>query len=156
MKPYLFLIAILLTISIISCKIQPETPAASSKSTKLIVSLKKSGCSGECPAFMFELFGDKTVKYNGVRYVARIGEFTGEIDSEMYNRIIDILNTNNLQEYEEVYKRKNVLDLSTTTLIYENKKIVYEFSQAPESLRQVTDQLVNMIDQIKLKSISDH
>jgi len=63
--------------------------AAAHKVTE--ISLERTPCFGGCPVYTVTFSSDGTVKFKGVRYVDKIGDYEGRVDPEEFVRLAKAL-----------------------------------------------------------------
>jgi len=65
------------------------------------VTLSKGACMGACPTYSGTVYGDAHVTYNGKQHVQRMGEYAGEISTELLCRLKTALTENGFMELDE-------------------------------------------------------
>lgn len=111
-------IMVLLITLLISCSSVKEINKLTVNSA-LKIALKKGACFGTCPIYQIRLFEDRSVKYNGIRFVESQGTFEWYMDKSDFNKVTKLLQTKELSSSGEYNMRAQDLPL-TSLSIYSN------------------------------------
>ena len=106
--------------------------------------ITKGSCHGKCPQYELNIYADKSVTYNGIRFVDIIGEkkiTLSEIDYETLTGACFAVNLNNLgNEYVSPAR-----DLQLTTFKFRAKQIRYHTGKAPGELVSLVDVIESIV-----------
>lgn len=141
----LFLVVILATTSV---SILGQGTASS-----VVISLQRTQCYGNCPAFKFDLYSDYTVSYQGVAHVERIGNWSSTITNGQFQYITGQFDKTNFFEFADQYY-KDISDGPTTYVSYSkggNTKKVMDYHGAPEKLKKLEEKVEALIAVIQWK-----
>ncbi len=119
----------------ISCKSSKRPPA----SEVPIIMMEKTACMGECPAFKFEVYLDKTAKYHGKAHVSNIGEFSATLTNEQLDYLENSFAEAGYFKFANVYSAA-MSDLPTTYLYYNNGEQglkITDYYGAPQELKDL-------------------
>lgn len=65
------------------------------------ITLERFGCYGTCPVYKIKLNIDGTVKYTGIKYVDKIGKYSGELFLLRYGKLCYMIDEY-LEKYNEI------------------------------------------------------
>ncbi len=101
-----------------SCSIfEKKIPTSSS-----LISMKRTPCYGTCPQYQVTIFSNGSIKYEGKRYVDKIGCFHSKLSKKKIENIISLVNKINYFKLDSEYL-SNVTDLpSVVTQVSINGK----------------------------------
>ena len=126
----------------------------------LLVSLKRTPCFGSCPAYSVEIFKDGRVKYNGVGYVKRLGNFTATASAAFIVDIQKRAESMNYMKLSDKYPLNHVeiADLPTTISYIrignEGKMIANNFD-APKELVEFERWLEKQVEGLKWEAVKE-
>ena len=123
----------------------------------LIAKLKRTPCFGKCSVFTVELFNDGLVKYNGIAFVERKGNFTAKASPEFIKQIQDKALVVKYLSFENKYPIAPVAiaDLPTTTTyirIGEASKQILNNFDAPRELIDFENWLEKEFNKLEWKA----
>lgn len=75
-----------------------------------LVKMRKTPCFGKCPYFEVVIFNDGSIKYEGFKFVDKIGLYSSEINKKKVAHIEDYIRRLDFFSFDEVYDAK-VTDL---------------------------------------------
>ena len=122
-----------------------------------IISLTKTPCFGQCPAYKFEVFKDGSATYTGEYFVDMIGKWTTKIDPQKLDSLLQAFETSNFFEFKERYYTE-VTDLPTTYLFFndgERSKKIMDYYGAPSALKALESKIEQFITELSWKKIED-
>lgn len=131
--------------------------ASEQDASYLVISLSKTQCFGQCPAFEFEVYSDLTAKYKGTAHVDLIGEWTTKLSSEQYHNLIQEFEQRNFFGFSDRYYQA-VTDLPTTYISYsdgEKEKKIMDYYGAPEELKKLETKVEEFITHLKWEKITN-
>ena len=120
-----------------------------SGNSQLILKLKKTPCFGECPVFEFQLFNNQTAFYKGTIFVEKIGEFACTLSDEDFKELKNLIDSLKITQLNKEYIDRQILDLPSTIISLEGKKIEYQQHLAPENLLSFTNNIELIMDNLK-------
>jgi hypothetical protein len=120
----------------------------------LIAKIKRTPCFGKCPVFTIELFNNGVVKYTGMAYVERKGNFTAKVSPEFIKNIQDKALSIKYLSLENKYPIAPVViaDLPTTTTyirIGNEGKLINDNFDAPKELIEFESWLEHAFDKVE-------
>ena len=77
---------------------------------KPLVKMRKTPCFGKCPYFEVSIFDDGLIKYEGFKFVDRIGLYSSKINKKQVALIEDFIRRIDFFSFDEVYDAR-VTDL---------------------------------------------
>ncbi|MCS6896224.1 MAG: DUF6438 domain-containing protein [Bacteroidia bacterium] len=105
-------------------------------SDTLYISIARTGCYGRCPIDKVELLPDGTVRYEGQRFVSRVGVYIRHLTDKEIVKARQLLLEGRFDTYQEVYDNPHVSDLPSLILTYQadkkSKRIVCRMQCPPE------------------------
>ena len=95
----------------------PKVTVPEGTDVNLVAKIKRTPCFGKCPVFTVELYNNGTVKYNGVAFVEKKGNFVAKANSELVQQIQSKALSIKYLSFENKYPIAPVAiaDLPTTT-----------------------------------------
>ena len=141
----IFMISVLLVI-FISCTPQPnewETGQFPDNLKSAIIKMERTACYGTCPVYSLAIYGNGTVIYNGDRFVNVTGKQVSQISQEKFKQLVREFYSIGYFSLSDEYT-SSVTDLpSTKTSIQISgiKKSVYDYSNAPQKLRNLEKEI---------------
>ncbi|MCX7605818.1 MAG: DUF6438 domain-containing protein [Bacteroidia bacterium] len=99
-----------------SKKAQSQTHTSSE--TALYIKVARTPCFGRCPIDVVELLPDGTVRYEGERFVSRLGVYTRRLSAAERKEAERILRESSFHQYAEVYDNPGITDLPSLILVY--------------------------------------
>jgi hypothetical protein len=127
--------------------VQYRTPVTSDPSlNNLLITLERTACFGTCPSYSLAIYGNGTVQYQGLYFVAVKGNQTATISPEDVQMLLNRANEIGYFDLEDEYSGP-VTDLPTyitSITVNDTTKRIVDYAGAPDSLRQFE----NMIDEI--------
>ena len=142
----------------------PQTTAKGSNTegvdVNLIAKIKRTPCFGKCPVFTVELFNNGLVKYNGIAFVERKGNFTAKASPEFIKQIQDKALAIKYLSFENKYPISPVAiaDLPTTTTyirIGEASKQILDNFDAPRELIDFENWLEKEFNKLEWKAAGE-
>lgn len=144
MLKLLYAAGLLLTLSVKECssKKAKQTAASSSASpSQIYIRIQRTGCYGRCPIDKVELLPDGTVRYEGERFVPRLGVYTRQLSPDELKRAEQLLKEGQFDQYETVYDNPGISDLPSLILTYRlegrEKSITCRTGCPPELPKQI-------------------
>ncbi len=120
----------------------------------LVAKIQRTPCYGKCPVFTIELYKDGLVKYNGMAYVERKGNFTAKVNTEFIKNIQDKALSIKYLSFENKYPIApvTIADLPTTTTymrIGDEGKLITDNFDAPKNLIEFENWLAHAFDKLE-------
>lgn len=127
------------TISSTTTTATPTKPIEPKVDNNLMVSLQRTPCFGQCPAFKIQLFTDGKVVYEGKAYCKRIGTHKATASPELIKVIQQKANEIKYLSLNEKYPKGEsmITDIPTTVSyikIGSDSKMIYNNYDAPTEL----------------------
>jgi hypothetical protein len=119
--------------------------------------MKKTACYGTCPVYRLQIYSDLTVTLKGERHIDYIGDYVAIIEKEKLASLRDQFRKADFFSFEKEYK-KAISDLPTTYVYFEdegNTKEVMDYSGAPQSLRDLEEELAKLLEVLEWKQVED-
>ncbi|MEN3040949.1 MAG: DUF6438 domain-containing protein [Bacteroidia bacterium] len=105
-------------------------------SDTLYIAINRTGCYGRCPIDKVELLPDGTVKYEGQRFVSRMGIYVRRLSDKEIEKVRRMLIEGKFDVYQEVYDNPHITDLPSLILTYQmgsrKKRILCRMDCPPE------------------------
>ena len=86
-------------------------------SDSLLIRIELGACFGRCPIEKFSIFADGSFKYEGVKFVNKIGLYEGSIKAKEVDEIYTLMGNLKIDEYPEKFGY-GVSDISTKAIIF--------------------------------------
>lgn len=139
-----------------------EVPTSSEQPTErtFFASIVRTACFGTCPIYNMTIYSDGYVEYNGIRFVPKLGEQTGQIPVDQLQHFVDKANEIEFMEMEDEYDSP-ITDLpsATTTIVLNGKKkSVRRRHNYPQRILQfevLFDDLIETVEWTPVKPPSD-
>ncbi|HET8859830.1 DUF6438 domain-containing protein [Marivirga sp.] len=116
---------------------------------EVIFSLKTTSCMGECPVFEMELYGDKTLVFNGKQHTEVSGEQQKTLTDEQFEALLGIIESADWPGLDDEYK-STMLDLPTQNFKYNRngiQKSVIKYGTAPKSINNMSDIILTFVEE---------
>ena len=109
------------------------------------IGIERSGCYGTCPIYTFIAKSDGTVRYKGVKYVERQGEFSGTIPVWYFHELARFIRDAHYMELEDGYTRMVTDNPTTYTTVVMNgkRKTISNYANAGPTKLWAIEQLVD-------------
>lgn len=125
---------------------------------RLIASIRRTGCRGQCPAYEAKVFSNDSVSYNGIVFVEREGLYEAQADSAWTKAILDKAFKINYFELRDTYPEsgKLILDLpSVITSLHLNttEKTIKNNYDAPEALTEFEAFFEAQLEQLRWSKV---
>ena len=136
----------MLSSCIIPAKMQQE---------KFILSIEKLRCMGDCPVFSLKIYENGFILYDGKMFVSPRGEYYGKISKKELDKLKGKFLENGYFDFKDFYKAQG-MDLQTTYIYFSHKgqgKIIRDYSNPPEELRELEDLLTGLIKTVKWRAV---
>lgn len=149
MKKSTLLIAPILILSF-ACANSKKTGASSNKSQNYIT-YQRGACFGTCPMDQITFFENGDVKYNGKRFVERIGEHEGKVEKDSVTTWLKEFNDLKFFELDSIYDA-GIADLPTFKMVMSyNGQIDSTQATAsyPDNLREIFKRLNTFYKQVE-------
>ena len=92
------------------------------QTSNIFLSMKRTPCYGTCPQYQVTIFSNGLIKYEGKRFVDKIGCFHSKLSRKKIENIVSLVNKINYFKLDSVYS-SNVTDLpSVVTEVLVNRK----------------------------------
>ena len=120
---------------------------------KLVLSLTKTRCMGECPAFKFELYNNHEASYKGEAFVPLLGEWSAKLTPEQYSYVVKQFTESSFFEMEDRYYQE-ITDLPSTYLYYadgEREKKILDYYGAPPELKALEKTVDDLNEKLNWK-----
>ncbi len=122
----------------------------------VLISLKKTVCFGECPAYSVQFYKDGTVLYEGIENVDRIGKFKGKLEMSQINEILVSANEMGYFNLDPKYDNEYVSDMPTATTYLDykgkQKKVICRF-ECDKNLIKINKLIENLTNSMSMKKI---
>ena len=132
---------------LVSCKSQKTINQTNADQVNPIITLSKSSCFGKCKVYNLKVYEDRTVIYEGVKNVERIGIFKSIISEHDYNSLINLFESVNFQDLNPTYLT-GVRDKQKMTLGYSQKEVKYQNRAASKELKEITKKIESITEQM--------
>lgn len=150
MKLNYFLILAILFFSCSSNKNNTNT-------NQVLISYESGSCYGRCEVFVVKINYNKTIEYEGLKNVERIGKYRAIISVNDFNEIEKLISKVDFKSIDSVYT-SNSTDLHLRILNLkqknQNKKILL-FDNVPFEMKQIEREVYKIIEVYKSKFIKE-
>lgn len=133
-------------LTVMSC-----TLSAQESEPSVVISLQKTQCFGNCPAFKFEIYSDLRAKYSGTAHVEHLGDWSATLTNEQHQNILKEFEESDFFQFDDRYYQE-ISDLPTTYVTYsdgDKVKKVMDYYGAPEKLKQIEAKVEQLIEQLE-------
>lgn len=150
MKYTIIIIILVFSVSLflLACKSKKPIIKTNSQLANPIIALYKSNCFGKCKVYNLKIYKDRTVIYEGIKNVEKIGIFNSVITDVEYQSLINLFEGANFQNLEPTYLT-GVRDKQKITLEYFQKEVQYQNRAASEELKLITKKIEIIAAKIK-------
>lgn len=150
MKKYIYLFVLLFFVSCNPGKniISPES---------LVMAYEKTGCYGNCPVYKIWVFNSGNVFFEGIEHVENTGMYKAKLSTAQLSSLRNKFSETDFYSFENQYINPNVKDIPTTFIYYsDNKrdKLVQDYYDAPEKLKELEDFIENTLLDLNYRSIN--
>jgi hypothetical protein len=123
MTKAIWLSAFLLSLSLRECGKKapsPATPSSPSQKpqTDLYIRIERTPCYGRCPIDKVELFPNGQIRYEGQRFVPRLGVYNRTASAKELSEIEKALQEAKFEQYAELYDNPGISDLPSLVIEY--------------------------------------
>ncbi len=125
------IIGIITLFTMISCGIYTKK-----NQVHTVFKIERTPCFGKCPVYKLELFDNKTITYDGIKNVKRIGKEDIQLTDEQYNNFIQQISSLPFADYKLQYG-KEIRDVALIYVTYKGKRIQMTQGKVPEKLNKV-------------------
>ncbi|MGM0579522.1 MAG: DUF6438 domain-containing protein [Bacteroidota bacterium] len=146
MYRFSFLIILIFSFAIISCQ---SNKNMTSENAEVVFSLKTTPCIGECPVYELNLYGDKTLVFEGKEHTSLEGSHKKELSDEQFDKLMGIVETANWDNLEPSYK-SNMNNSPTQNFSYNRNglsKNVSKEGNEPEELSNMSKLILTFIEE---------
>lgn len=118
-----------------------------------LVSYESGSCYGKCEVFIFKINYNKTIEYEGLKNVEKIGKYTAKISDSDFNEIEKLISKVDLMSIDSVYTSNSTdLHLRILTLNKKNQhKKILLFDNIPLELKQTENEVYKIIEEYNSK-----
>lgn len=124
---------------------------------QVLISYESGSCYGRCEVFVVKINYNKTIEYEGLKNVERIGKYKAIISVNDFNEIEKLISKVDFKSIDSVYT-SNSTDLHLRILNLkqknQNKKILL-FDNVPFELKQIEREVYKIIEVYKSKFIKE-
>lgn len=120
---------------------------------ELVLSMTRTRCMGQCPAFTFELYSNHQASYKGEAFVPLLGEWTAKLTPGQYARVAKKFTDSSFFDMKDRYYQE-VTDLPSTYLYYsdgEREKKILDYYGAPRELKALQEVVESLIQELDWK-----
>ena len=138
---------LILTTLFLSC----SSNRNNTSNNQVLISYESGSCYGKCEVFILRINYNKTIEYEGLKNVEKIGKYTTKISVNDFNEIEKLISKVDFNNIDSVYTSKSTdLHLRILNLNYnnQNKKILL-FDNIPPDLKEVESKIYHIIEQYK-------
>ena len=124
---------------------------------QVLISYESGSCYGKCEVFILRINYNKTIEYEGLKNVVKIGKYKANISLNDFNEIEKLISKVDFKNIDSVYTSKST-DLHLRILNLQrknqNKKILL-FDNIPFELKQIEKEVYKIIEEYKSKLIKE-
>jgi hypothetical protein len=114
----------------------------------VLISYESGSCYGKCEVFILRINYNKTIEFEGLKNVEKIGKYTTKISVNDFNEIEKLISKVDFNNIDSVYTSKST-DLHLRILNLhrknQNKKILL-FDNIPFELKQIEKEVFKIIE----------
>ena len=144
---------------ITSCKSRLEKSEMSKATqvevpTDFYLSLKKTVCFGQCPAYEFQIQAQGELLWEGHYFVSKIGRYRRILSPSELSSLYSRLESAKLEQYQSVYDEQSISDLPSAILKYRAKGLSHEITcryRCPSELLELIGDLERRADTVALR-----
>ena len=114
----------------------------------IVLSLKKSGCFGNCPVYTFNIYEGGYCEFIGKQNTNKIGTHSRQLEKDEYKALVKSFKESNFHDFQDMYE-SNIADLPLMTISYNDGKVLKTVKgkrERPEELHRL---------QFKLEKIAE-
>lgn len=140
---------LILTTLFLSC----SSNRNNTSNNQVLISYESGSCYGKCEVFILRINYNKTIEYEGLKNVEKIGKYTTKISENDFNEIKKLISNVDLKNIDSVYTSKStdlhlrILNLNRKN---QNKKILL-FDNLPLELKQIEKKVHKIIEEYNSK-----
>lgn len=112
------------------------------------IGIQRGACYGRCPIYTFTVKSDGTFRYKGIKYVERIGDFTGTVDVAAFNRLAQFIMDSGYVDLADNYTTPITDGPTVHSHVVANgkTKTISDYANSgPKSLEAVEQQIDNLL-----------
>lgn len=122
-----------------------------------VIGLQKTSCYGACPVFTLDIYSNCKVNLKAEKFL-ELGDgiFTSKLSKSQLDELINVFQSNNYFELNELYQSK-ALDLPTTYFFFSDtsaSKTIEVYGDWPEELILIDKHLMRLIGELNWKKRS--
>lgn len=128
-----------------SCHLSKKTE----KEETLLITMRKTVCRGECPVYSVEVYDNGVVKYEGKKYVTKVGALGKKLSRSELKSLKAAFDAANFFNFEDEYTGK-VTDLPSTFITYtqgEKTKTIRDHYRGPSELKALEDKVEAVVSE---------
>jgi len=140
---------LLISLLLFSCK----SISDNNFDNETLISYESEPCYGKCEVFKLKINQNKTIEYEGIMNVEKIGKYWAKISVNDYNKFKKLISEVDFKITNSVYT-SNSTDLHLRVLnIYKKKqdKKILLFDNIPLELKKIEKEVYEIIKKYKLK-----
>ncbi|CAM1372637.1 DUF6438 domain-containing protein [Tenacibaculum xiamenense] len=113
---------------------------------KVLISLSKTACFGDCPVYELTIDKEGNLTYNGIQYVKEEGVKTFKLEDNELKTLKDKLAKKDFNSFNDVYDDPEIMDLASTYITYNNKQVkIRLWKDLPDELIEIHEYIGDML-----------
>lgn len=127
----------------------------------MFASIDRSPCFGQCPVYTMKIYNNGLVKYKGINFVKRTGEFVLELSNSKMLEFVNKAEDIEYMKMDDSYDNPSITDVpstATSIVINRTRKKVYRRFGYPKEIVEFEKLFDNLLDSdkwIKVESEQD-
>ncbi|WP_442265653.1 DUF6438 domain-containing protein [Tenacibaculum sp. ZS6-P6] len=117
------------------------------KEENTLLSMRKTGCFGDCPSYDIIINKQGVVLYNGKQYVLQEGEKEFKLSDKELETINNKLNKKKFSSFNAVYDNPKIMDLPSTYIVHQGKQVKIRLwnDDVPEELMDLHEYIEGIL-----------
>ena len=111
------------------------------------IGLRRTACRGECPVYQVVIRQDGSFDYIGEQYVERLGEHTGRLSRQAFDKLAKAIKEAGFMDLEESYAVPLTCQATvyTTVVINGVKKTVSNYGSGGPAVLQEIEEIIDKL-----------
>ncbi|SEB35079.1 hypothetical protein SAMN04489761_0019 [Tenacibaculum sp. MAR_2009_124] len=113
---------------------------------KILITLSKTACFGDCPVYEVTIDKNGNLVFNGIQYVKEEGIQTFKLSENELKTLKNKLDKKDFNNFKNVYDDPEIMDLASTYITYNNKQVkIRLWKDLPDELIEVHEYIGDLL-----------